>query len=82
MATVSPIKAAERFAVDDGVREIHGVEFRDDGKRVEFFESGRHVLLYRNLYDRYLTPAQARYLARKLHRLARRIEQRELTGAA
>ena len=76
MATVTTIKPVV-IAEDDGIREIHGVQFVDADKRVELFESGGHILLFRNAYDRYLTPRQARYLASKLYRLARRIEKRE-----
>jgi hypothetical protein len=78
MSAVANLKPVQTIAEDDGVREIHGVQFVDADKRVELFESGQHVLLYRNSYDRYLTPSQARYLARKLNRLARRIETREI----
>jgi hypothetical protein len=81
MATVSPIKPTERVALDDGVREVHGCKTTSDA-RIVLDEDGRHIRVGFFVSDKFLSPKQARYLARKLHHLARRIEQRELTGAA
>ncbi|HEX8418971.1 MAG TPA: hypothetical protein VF638_03050 [Sphingomonas sp.] len=71
--------------MDDGVREMGGVK----GVRSDDIDRPNHVVideqfsrpfvtLHRNSYDTLLTPAVARRLARQLHRLARRIEQRDI----
>lgn len=77
MATVH---AEHRFksqvAEDDGVREQHGFAVGD--KRIIVQESGDRVWLDATYNAHPMTPRQARYLARKLYRLARRIEKREL----
>ncbi len=81
-ATVSPIKPV--IAEDDGVRERHGCTI-SASSNLAVFEDGTRVTVRVNVYSSYwasldadLTPARARYIARKLYRLARRIERREL----
>lgn len=66
------------FAEDDGVREIHGVRVGAYEETVRITEDGDLVRLYAPSGNRHLTPRQARYLARKLYHLARRIERREV----
>lgn len=64
---------------DDGIWERHGVHVRTkgDGKDILIGESAAGEIWIDGSYEtRLMTPVQARYLARKLHRLARRIEQR------
>lgn len=66
--------------MDDGIMEGHCMLVRNERKE------GRTILARERLDgsisidgdcgERYMTPAQARYLARKLYRLARRIEKR------
>jgi len=64
---------------DDGIRERHGMECTIDTGGESFviaYEAEQTVRINSCGSTRKLTPAQARYLARKLYRLARRIEQR------
>jgi hypothetical protein len=65
---------------DDAIRERHGVTARQDGfanpTAVTLVERDRDIMLARPASDVALTIWQARYLARKLYRLARRIENR------
>lgn len=65
---------------DDGIRERHGMAVTQHGFTSRLFvavqEYESEVVLIGCSHDRAMSPAQARYLARKLYRLARRIEQR------
>jgi len=64
---------------DDGIRERHGVACREreaTASNVLGWEEEQAVRLNDCSYTRAMTPVQARYLARKLYRLARRIERR------
>jgi hypothetical protein len=71
------------IAEDDGVRERHGVETPTG--HCDIREDGNRVLIKTAEYTSYwssvevgLTPSRARYIARKLYRLARRVERREI----
>lgn len=71
------------IAEDDGVRERHGCNTPSGYCSVR--EDGSAVLINAATYSSYwssvevsLTPSRARYIARKLYRLARRIERREI----
>ena len=80
MATVLAEKRiTPTTAEDDGVREAHGV-FLGDKPIALLSEQGNRVVLIGNYSDKLLTPRQARYLAGKLYRLARRIEKREIAA--
>ena len=64
---------------DDAIRERHGCAcMKEQTKRgsVTVWEGENSVWLDGDYYDRSLTPWQARYLAAKLYRLARRIRAR------
>ena len=68
---------------DDAVRERHGVSCREgtagysyNPSQVTIWEDEEYVSLGKTDEIRRLTPWQARYLAAKLYRLARRIRQR------
>ena len=65
---------------DDAVRERHGCACRDTSddtlSSVTVWENDSAVFLDSNYRVRAMTPWQARYLASKLYRLARRIRQR------
>ena len=64
---------------DDGVRERHGVMARDNLHNrhpLTVFEREDKACIPRPPTDLFLTPADARYFARQLYRVARRIEQR------
>ncbi len=67
---------------DDAIREVHGVRCRDRSSqelpsRIIISEGNEMVTIDRLDSDgRSLTPYQARYLASKLYRLARRIRVR------
>ena len=67
--------------MDDAVRERHGVACRDANNfsaSVTIDEiHGKLICLDSCHRNRYLTQYQARYLASKLHRLSRRIRNRE-----
>lgn len=68
---------------DDAIREIHGVRCRQLGyantMRVVTYEAGDdEIIMERPQADVSLTEWQARYLAAKLYRLARRVRQRRL----
>lgn len=76
MATVAPIKPVQQIAEDDGVREHHGLTVGE--KSVRVCEHIQWVVLYATYHDLSMTPRQARYLARRLYWLARRIERREV----
>lgn len=78
---VAPLKPV--IAEDDGIREHHGCSTSGGNCRVR--EDGASVVMQVAVYTSYwssvetnLTPARARYIARKLYRLARRIERREV----
>lgn len=70
--------------IDDSIRETHGMACRkltstDKPTRpsaVVIWESDSSVIMKGCYEERHLTPWQARYLARKLYRLARRVENR------
>lgn len=65
---------------DDGIRERHGVDCRDASNNLECVvigECGEYVRIDRAIGERFLTEWQARYLAAKLYRLARRIRARK-----
>ena len=64
---------------DDAIREIHGAHCRRNGAykdRITVTEGDGFVVLPAHGADMELTPWQARYLASKLYRLARRVERR------
>ena len=65
---------------DDAIREIHGCLCRDkySGKpdTIHAIEGDEYITLGGGLSGVNLTPWQARYLATKLYRLARRINHR------
>lgn len=65
---------------DDGIRERHGMQCRMAGyadvRPVTVREGEASIVLDRCTDEREMTPYQARYLAAKLYRLARRIRQR------
>jgi len=61
--------------LDDGIRERHGV--RCTIRPVTIQENDDHIALEGCFEERKLTEFQARYLAAKLYRLARRIRQRK-----
>lgn len=66
---------------DDGIRERHGMlctrEDRKIGSEVIVAErTDGSISLNGSYEERRMTPEQARYLARKLYRLARRIDKR------
>lgn len=65
---------------DDGIREIHGATpmagTSKDPHTVRE-EEGAISVYYGSIERLRLTPASARFFARKLYRLARRIEQRQ-----
>jgi len=67
--------------MDDGIRERHGVmtEHVFNTAPITIYEENDAVFLVRPAGDRKLSPAEARYLARKLTRLAERIEARGAT---
>jgi len=72
------------IAEDDGVRERHGCTINSQSN-IGAFEDSTKILIRVSEYSSYwtsldasLTPRQARYLARKLYHLARRVEKREL----
>ena len=63
--------------IDDGVRERHGFMARDSMNNrspLTVFERDDEACVPRPSSDLYLTPAEARYLARQLYRVARRID--------
>ncbi|MBB6424993.1 hypothetical protein [Sphingopyxis sp. JAI128] len=60
--------------MDDGIRERHGLTTGNQG--IVITETERHVCLEGHAGDRNLTEWQARYLAAKMYRLARRIRAR------
>lgn len=69
---------------DDAVREVHGVRcILADGSAaksyIRIYEEDSYIFLDGKLSERAMTPWQARYLAAKLYRLARRIRQRTET---
>lgn len=64
---------------DDAVRERHGVACRKDSHTawaINVYESEEYVCFPASECVRQLTPWQARYLASKIYRLARRVQQR------
>lgn len=72
---------------DDAIRETHGMACRkiaaggaEKPSAIVLWENHSHVFLNGCYEDRALTIRQARYLARKLYRLARRIEKRQSDG--
>lgn len=60
--------------MDDGIRESHGC-ISACQNRVVLQEKGSVINI--DAFSKDITPQQARYLARKLYRLARRIEARK-----
>lgn len=66
---------------DDGIRELHGC-FRTSGREKDsgvwtVRERDTSIVLFQDFSARIsMAPADARFLARKLYRLARRIEKR------
>lgn len=65
---------------DDAIRERHGMRCRDSNDKtvsVLVWENDEYVCLDSHSYHRAMTPYQARYLAAKLYRLARRIKTRK-----
>lgn len=79
MASVASLKSVQTVAEDDGIREAHGL-YVGSKPVVMLSEQGNRVVLIGNFHDQLLAPRQARYLARKLCHLARRIEKRELVA--
>jgi hypothetical protein len=85
MSAVAELKSVQTIAEDDGVRERHGCDTRN-GSFCQVREDGDAVLIAivvsavqtTNSLETGMTPRRARYLARKLYRLARRIERREV----
>lgn len=68
---------------DDKVRERHGTACSNGtGTRDSFivYEGDKSVIFSEQGGQRHLSPPEARYLARKLYRLARRIEKRQEAG--
>lgn len=71
----------DAMSEDDGVRERHGMlctrEDQSVGAIIIIAErlDGR-ISIDSDHYERRMTPTQARYLASKLYRLARRIDKR------
>jgi hypothetical protein len=64
---------------DDGIREVAGVRGSTDKgwTTIVVHEAyGDRISLNANCYERFMTPPQARHLAGRLYRLARRIEKR------
>lgn len=67
--------------MDDAIREVHGMKARDSKgnvRRVTVHERDDAVILDGAFEDAIMTQLQARYLAAKLYRLARRVRNREL----
>lgn len=67
---------------DDGVREIHGASPMAGAAKEPFTlrETDEKIVVFQGFVERMsFTPASARFFARKLYRLARRIEQRAAT---
>ncbi len=68
--------------MDDGVRETHGCgcgKVTVGGIKpsaLVVWEDDNDIVVKQTAYEHVLTVAQARYLARKLYRLAARIEKR------
>ncbi len=79
MATVANLNQAQKpvIAEDDGVREAHGCYIGEEPV-VLLGERGNRIVFVKTYGDKLITPKQARYLASKLYRLARRIERREV----
>lgn len=70
---------------DDAVREIHGVRCRDNlaskgpsTVRISETDQGQILIRHDDSNGAMLTRWQARYLASKLYRLARRLQEREV----
>lgn len=66
--------------MDDSIRERHGVQ-TTAGTHVQLIERNENlvvIVLSENggSTNCIISPAEARYVARKLHRMARRIEER------
>lgn len=64
---------------DDGVRERHGMRSWESicgETNITVWEAEDALWINGHSAARRMTPAQARYLARKLYRLARRIDTR------
>jgi hypothetical protein len=63
----------------DEIRERHGMQCADDEAKatsVTIHETDSFIYIDGGYHPRRLTPEQARYLAKQLLRLARRIEER------
>lgn len=70
--------------MDDAIREIHGMKTIKEGlsaSRVTMHEGEQDIILYLGSERTHLSVWQARYMARKLYRLARRIEARSASDA-
>lgn len=64
---------------DDNIRERHGVKaVKNEDSREEILvcEGEQYVVVRLGHAKAWLSPGQARYLAAKMYRLARRIKQR------
>jgi len=66
------------MTADDMVRERHGIMTSPEGSgnALQFFEADWTIVAVAFPTNRELCPEEARYLARKLYRLARRVEAR------
>lgn len=71
------LKRRENTVTDDGIREVHGVALSNPLRLVE---KDSYITINTSGDSRDLTPAQARYLAEKLYRLANRIEDRRASS--
>lgn len=70
--------------VDDAVREVHGCRARDkkgNWSRIIVCETDSLIVLDGSFGDAFMTQWQARYLAAKLYRLARRLRARDFSRA-
>jgi hypothetical protein len=69
---------------DDGFRELHGATpmAGKSSKPVTIRERDNTIAIYEDFFERLiLTPASARFMARKLNRVALRIEKRNAAQA-
>ncbi len=70
-------------SADDGIREVHGGTRMAGTSKTDpllVFEKDKTILLKRGYHEISLTPRGARFLARKLYRLALRIEKRSASA--
>ena len=86
MASAPNLKVVDSRKADDAVREQHGVRCRTVAAErpaiVSVVESDNTIVLDATSSETRLTQWQARYLASKLYRLARRIRQRDESASA